>query len=142
MTDVQRALAALELAAIEHLRRMRQRLRVGDEELSALLHLAHHGAVPQGRLAAVTGLSRSGAGTLVQRLEEQGYVERQTDPADRRLRLVGLSAGGRNALATRLEFLLADHDPDVIVALGQLVEERDQDPPVTDAVDPIWRVWG
>jgi DNA-binding MarR family transcriptional regulator len=152
-TDVKRALAALELTAIQHRHATRRRLRVGDDELSALLYLAHHGAVPQGRLADVTALSRSGAGAMVQRLEDHGYVERRTDPADRRLRVVELSAAGRTllgcddpAFTARIERLLADHDADVVAALGRfiagLAEDRDQASPDTAAVDPIWRAWG
>lgn len=148
VNEVTRALAALELAAIQHRRAMRKRLRVGEEELSVLLYLAHHGAVPQGRLADVTGLSRSGAGAMVQRLEDQGYVERRTDSADRRLRVVELSIAGRSvierdAFEERIERLLADCDPDVVGRfIAGLAEEPAQTSPDTDADDPIWRAWG
>ena|ERR1700752_2196742 len=67
-------------------------------ELAALLYLAHHGSVPQRRLAEITALSRSGAGAMIQRLEQDGLVERRSDPADRRLRFVELSAEGRRRL--------------------------------------------
>src|SRR5919107_2034407 len=93
--EVRQALAALELAAIRHRRAVRRRMRVGDEELSALLYLAHHGSVLQRDLGRMTSLSRSGAGAMLQRLEERGYVRRRTDRADRRLRLVELSAEGQ-----------------------------------------------
>src|SRR4051794_32457808 len=93
--QVRRSLAALELAAIRHRRDVRRRLGVGDEELSALLYLAYHGGVMQHQLAEITSLSRSGAGAMLQRLEERGYVQRRADPADRRLRMVELSPAGR-----------------------------------------------
>jgi DNA-binding MarR family transcriptional regulator len=97
---VLQALAALELAGLQHRRAVRRSLRVGDEELSALLHLAYHGAVTQGQLGEATGLSRSGVGAMVQRLEEGGYVQRSTDPHDRRVRFVELSSAARQALET------------------------------------------
>jgi uncharacterized membrane protein len=65
--QVRRSLAALELAAIRHRRDVRRQLRVGEEELSALLYLAHHGGALQHELARVTSLSRSGAGAMLQR---------------------------------------------------------------------------
>ena len=148
VNDVTRALAALELVAIQHRRAMRKRLRVGEEELSTLLYLAHHGAVPQGRLTNLTGLSRSGAGAMVQRLEEQGYVERRTDPADRRLRVVelstvGRSVIGRDAFEARIERLLADCDADAVGRfIAGLAEEPSQASPAAAAGDPIWRAWG
>jgi DNA-binding MarR family transcriptional regulator len=157
--DVQRALAALELAAIRRRRVVRRRLRVGDEELSALLYLAHHGGVLQRQLAQVTSLSRSGAGAMVQRLEERGYVQRRTDPADRRLRLVELSTDGRarveheyGELADAIGQALAGRTPAQVDELARLLDgiaaaagPRDEEPTaVADSgpEDPIWRSWG
>jgi DNA-binding MarR family transcriptional regulator len=37
---------------------------------------------------------------LVQRLEEQGYVDRRADPADTRASVISLNAAGRRALLT------------------------------------------
>jgi DNA-binding MarR family transcriptional regulator len=159
--QVRHALAALELAAIRHRRGVRRRLHVGDEELSALLYLAHHGPVLQRHLAHVTSLSRSGAGAMVQRLEEHGYVQRRTDPADRRLRLVELSPTGRalvdreyGEFTTLVERLLAEQHPEQVAALGQFltglatVAQPADDGGRLSAVagpgagDPIWRDWG
>jgi DNA-binding MarR family transcriptional regulator len=160
---VQHALAALELAAIAHRRGVRRLLHVGDEELSALLYLAHHGGVTQRQLGAVTGLSRSGAGAMIQRLEERGHVQRRTNPADRRLRLVELSPAGHEHLehayhdahaATRE--LLEGRPPAELDALAQLLsgiasatggagvyDDDDGDAaPLSDIGDPIWRRWG
>jgi DNA-binding MarR family transcriptional regulator len=157
--EVRRALAALELAAIRHRRLVRRRLQVGDEELSALLYLAHHGSVLQRDLARVTSLSRSGAGAMLQRLEERGYVRRRTDRADRRLRLVELSAEGQAAmrreygeLTTRLDHALADEPAEDVNALARLLtslagaaqppDEAAELSVVGEAADPIWRDWG
>jgi DNA-binding MarR family transcriptional regulator len=126
----------------------------------ALAALAHHGDVLQRRLAHVTSLSRSGAGAMVQRLEERGYVQRRTDPADRRLRLVELSADGRERVereygeyATAIGALLADQEAEQIGELARLLDGLasatpvDEEPRIravadSDGGDPIWRDWG
>jgi DNA-binding MarR family transcriptional regulator len=158
---VRRALAALELAGIRQRRSVRLALRVGEEELAALLYLAHHGGVTQRRLAEVTSLSRSGAGAMAQRLEERGYVERSTDATDRRLRLVALSAAGRALLReaydgvdAAAERVLAGWDDDQLEPCARLLAElagagretttpgEPPGAPLTSAGEPIWRRWG
>jgi DNA-binding MarR family transcriptional regulator len=153
---VRAALGALDLAATAHRRAMRRRLRVGEEELSALLYLAHHGGVPQRRLACASALSRSGAGAMIQRLEERGYVQRETDPSDRRLRVVTLSPAGRE----RIDDAYADFDAaldgrgdDQLDALAELLTALAQaahaphEPAADDSTrapddgEPIWRRW-
>jgi DNA-binding MarR family transcriptional regulator len=166
MTDhpaapVRRSLAALELASGRYRGDVRQRLSVSEEELSALLFLAHHGSVPQRHLAEVTTLSRSGAGAMIQRLEHDGFVERHTQPSDRRLRLVELSATGRQRMTraygeldAAVERSLADRSPGELEALARLLDalaeatlaagggEDCGSPPSVAAGDPIWRRWG
>jgi DNA-binding MarR family transcriptional regulator len=157
---VRRSVAALELAALHHRREVRRRLRVGDEELSALLHLAHHGGVMQQQLAAATSLSRSGAGAMLQRLEERGYVQRRTDTSDRRLRLVELSPAGREAIdraygafARALDRALREEAEADVTVLARLLDEVGSAiapaEPRTDGAgtspeapgEPIWRHW-
>jgi DNA-binding MarR family transcriptional regulator len=81
------------LAVLRRSSVVRSRLNVGEEELVALLFLAECGGAPQRRLAELAGLSPSGAGALVARLEEDGLVERRG-----RERLVELSEAGRARL--------------------------------------------
>jgi DNA-binding MarR family transcriptional regulator len=157
---VHRSLAALELAAVRYRGGVRRRLNVGDEELTALLYLAHHGGVPQRRLAEITTLSRSGAGAMIQRLEHDGYVERRADPGDRRLRLVELSTTGRDRvdgayreLTDATEHVLAENTPAELDLLARLLDGlvraadtssgEDQAEPQRAAAegDPIWRHW-
>lgn len=160
LDQVEAGLDALELAGIRHRRELRLRLHVGEEELAALLYLAHHGGVPQRRLSRATGLSRSGAGAMIQRLEEQDYVRRWTDTHDRRLRLVELTEHGRTAIqrasrawAKHLDDALSDR---TIGELGSLAgtlaaiasegdaSPREEPPPDEEpaGTDPIWRLWG
>jgi DNA-binding MarR family transcriptional regulator len=134
-------------------------LGVGDDELSALLHLAHHGGVPQGRLAELTTLSRSGTGAMVQRLEQHGLVQRRADPGDRRRRLVELTPAGRERvrgayaeLDAAAHALLAGHSEAELAALTRLCDglRRAADTAAASApapvpappVEPIWRRWG
>ncbi|MFI9403986.1 MarR family winged helix-turn-helix transcriptional regulator [Nocardia sp. NPDC052316] len=49
-------------------------------------------------LAESAGMTQQSMGELVTHLERCGLVERQVDPADRRARLVVLTAAGKNAL--------------------------------------------
>ncbi len=67
-------------------------------DLHALRVLELTGTVPVSHLGAELGLARSSATNLVDRLERAGLVERATDPQDRRVTLVSLSAAGLNAL--------------------------------------------
>jgi DNA-binding MarR family transcriptional regulator len=155
--SVRRALAALELAAVRHRSRARRRLGVGDDELSALLHLAHHGGLPQGRLAQLTTLSRSGAGAMVQRLEHHGLVQRRADPGDRRRRLVELTPDGRERvcraygeLDAAARALLSGRSQAELDALARLCAGLSraaettiaEPPPPAPSAVPIWRRWG
>ena len=158
--QVRQALSALELAAVRYRGRVRRRLNVSDDELSVLLYLAHHGGVPQRQLGELTMLSRSGAGAMIQRLEQDGFVERHTHPDDRRLRLVELSPAGHTRLRDAYadfdavtEAHLAGHAPDELTAFADLLRELASatqvqlgDPDPATAVpsgtgDPIWRHW-
>jgi DNA-binding MarR family transcriptional regulator len=157
--SVRAALAALELAGIHYRRDARQALRIGEEDLAALLYLAHHGGVTQGRLADATSLSRSGTGALVQRLQERGYVARATDATDRRLRLISLTPAGRARLdeayagfEAALERALSGRGRDELETLATTLAEiaatttapagnaRPLAPPA-DAGERIWSRW-
>lgn len=158
--SLQRSLAGLELALTGHRRDVRRRLRVSDEELTVLLHLAHRGGARQPRLTALTGLSRSGTGALVQRLEQARLVERKPDPDDRRLRRVELTSSGRTRLshATRglddaLARLAQTREPGTLSAVRRLLDDvateleaqtadaRTAKPAHDAELDPVWRRW-
>ncbi|MFI6997586.1 MarR family winged helix-turn-helix transcriptional regulator [Nocardia sp. NPDC050175] len=61
--------------------------------------LDQHGPVRQGSLATELGLAARSITQAVEGLERDGLVERDTDPADRRAKLVALTAAGSAALA-------------------------------------------
>jgi DNA-binding MarR family transcriptional regulator len=103
-----RALDRRELAGHRLRDAVGRRLGVRDDELLVLRRLAVHGDAGQAELAALTGLSRSGAGALLQRLEQLGLIERHTHPADRRARRVRLTDAARRELAAAHADLQAD----------------------------------
>src|SRR5256885_11972454 len=55
-------------------------------------------------LAERLGITKQGAGQLVEAMQEKGYLERHADPDDRRARLVALSPRGRVALDAARRF--------------------------------------
>jgi DNA-binding MarR family transcriptional regulator len=75
-------------------------------------------------LAARLGISKQGAGQIIEDMERRGYVERRPDPADGRARLVYLSERGTAALAAARRFhqryerrLVRAHGREVVATL-------------------------
>ena len=75
---------------------------------AALQHLALAGPVTVGELCGHLDRTQSVVSDIVAHLEEDGLVERQDDPADRRRRLVWLSPSGRELLARDRDVLSVD----------------------------------
>lgn len=63
--------------------------------LSALASVVDHGPVRLGDLAAREGVAPATLSRLVAVLEQDGHLERTTDPADRRSAFVEATPGGR-----------------------------------------------
>ncbi len=61
--------------------------------------VAHAGHVTPGEISAFTGLTTGAVTSMVDRLEEAGYVQRQRSTQDRRVVLVGLRPGAHPKLA-------------------------------------------
>ena len=61
-------------------------------------------------LAARAGLTHQSVGEVVAELERRGYVERISDPTDRRARLVGLTDRGRALVRAAIEHIGAIED--------------------------------
>jgi DNA-binding MarR family transcriptional regulator len=59
--------------------------------------LARHDGVPIRRLVTALGITKQGAGQLVDTLVSRGYLERTPDPHDRRQQIVTLTSRGRTA---------------------------------------------
>ena len=84
-------------------RKGRETHRLGASEVSQsqfelLVELRKAGPMAVGELAHVTGLSPASVSQMVDRLSEQGHVERVRSEEDRRIVKVGLSKQGRATL--------------------------------------------
>ena len=118
---------------------------------AVLEHLAMAGPLTIGEAAAHLNRAQSVISEIVSHLEQQGLLERESDPADRRRTLVWLTPAGHSALRQDREVLgldllaraLARVPPGqaeaLIAGLHALVEaagQPDQDPdPVTSEGD-------
>ena len=71
----------------------------GYRDINAAFHPVFENVDPGGtrltELAARTGMTHQSMGELVNALEQRGYLERRSDPTDGRVRLVCLTAKGR-----------------------------------------------
>src|SRR5512140_3914871 len=60
-------------------------------QIHALLHIFHAGECPISDIAALTQTSPAAASQLVERLVQQGLVERSEDPGNRRVKKLRLT---------------------------------------------------
>jgi DNA-binding MarR family transcriptional regulator len=157
--SARRSIARFELASIRQRNAMRRRLGLGDDELTTLLYLTEHDHVTQRQLVGIGTLTRSGVGAMVQRLEDAGLVERVPDPRDRRVRLLQLSARGRQRMRKargacddeRLRLLTARPVTElealagVLSSVAEATEHDAGTPPSRNSGSPApgdWRRWG
>jgi len=137
-TERERQLNALGLAfheAERSLRRLRGRDthlasgEVGHSRFELLGILLKQGPLPAGELAAAVGVSPATVSQVLDRLEEDGYVERVRSDADRRVVLVALTRRGEEKLAAkralwreRWHAALADVEADDLATAARVVE--------------------
>jgi DNA-binding MarR family transcriptional regulator len=88
------------LALNEDVMRRLKDLGHGDLRFSHGFVVQHlvEGPVAVGELARRMGVSQQAASKVTAELESLGYLERSSDPADGRVRRVGLSKRGREAI--------------------------------------------
>ena len=103
--------AALETAALlyRHLARLMQRLRAvrpaegpGLSKLGILSRLHREGPATGSALAAYLGLQPQSMTRLLQALETDGLIQRETDVVDRRQNRIRLTAAGRRSLKNEI----------------------------------------
>lgn len=75
------------------------------------------GPIPIGELAARLGVTQQAASKTAGELEQLGYLERTADPADARVRLVGLTKRGSAAVAETRK-IRAEIEAELSAALG------------------------
>ncbi|MDP6978091.1 MAG: MarR family transcriptional regulator [Myxococcota bacterium] len=71
-----------------------EELGLNLSEASVLAYAQEFGPVMQAELAKHMGLGRAALGSLVDSLEDRGFVERRPKPGDRRVWLVAVTAAG------------------------------------------------
>ncbi len=59
-------------------------------QIYVLIYLYHAGAVPVSEIGTLTGVTKGAASQMVERLAQQDLIERSEDPADRRVKKIGL----------------------------------------------------
>ncbi|HWA55126.1 MAG TPA: MarR family transcriptional regulator [Solirubrobacterales bacterium] len=96
-------------------RRVAEATGIGFSQARAVRRVARR-PMPMRELAAMLDIEPPNASVLVNRLEEEGLVRRESDPADRRTRLVTATRKGK-ALARKAEAILRTPPP-ALSALG------------------------
>ena len=73
-----------------HFDRAMARHQLTHSQWWALMHIFEQEGLTQIRLAEIMQLGRASAGSLLERLEAKGWIERRPDPSDNRVRRVFL----------------------------------------------------
>jgi DNA-binding MarR family transcriptional regulator len=69
-------------------------LAITSTQFGMLIALQGGVSIDQASLARLLGLDRSTTGLVVTNLEERGFIERKTDPGDRRRRMLTITPAG------------------------------------------------
>jgi DNA-binding MarR family transcriptional regulator len=90
----------LRLTIVRTARRLRQEAgsELSPSLTAALVTVEQHGPLTPSDVAARERVQRPTATRVLARLEEQGLIERMTDPADRRSSLLTATPAGRELL--------------------------------------------
>jgi MarR family transcriptional regulator, 2-MHQ and catechol-resistance regulon repressor len=90
----------------QHAMRQIESLGIGFSDFAALEVLLHKGPTPVNEIGRLVRLTSGSITSAVDRLEQKGLVERRTDAADRRTRVVHLTEAGRKLISCAF----ADHE--------------------------------
>ena len=137
-TDTRLA-SRLRLAVMRLARVLRQKAQdsITPSQLSALVSIERDGPVTLGDLAALESVQPPTMTRIVAGLEEQGLVQREVDPADRRISRVRMTPQARKLLernrsrktaylASRMRGLSAE-ELDVLARAAGLLERMTED---------------
>jgi DNA-binding MarR family transcriptional regulator len=118
-----------ELAALRHRAALSKKLGLGDTEMLAVMHLAHHGELIPAALGGLLDLSSGAVTALVQRMETSGHIIREPHPTDGRSVLIRLAPdlvrraqAGFRPLVRELDRLSAELSENEQVALRRFLE--------------------
>jgi DNA-binding MarR family transcriptional regulator len=101
MSDPELTQTLLDWSAAFMRRSMHDFLRFARQEglsmvqMNVLMRIYYHGACDITALVDTLQVSKAAAGQLVERMEQQGLVERQPDPQDHRARRVSMTEKGK-----------------------------------------------
>jgi MarR family transcriptional regulator, temperature-dependent positive regulator of motility len=95
---------------------------VSPNQFLVLMALAETGPVCQQFLAGVIGIDPRNIVPILDSLEARGLLSRETDPADRRRRLIELTGAGRRIVA-ELSALGAQTERELLAAVPQADQE-------------------
>jgi DNA-binding MarR family transcriptional regulator len=91
-------------------------------EVLVLLHFSKAGALPLGKMGDRLMLHQASITNLVDRLEQQGLVDRVPHPTDRRTTLAALTPAGRSTVADATKAVVAAQ-----VGVGELSDRESKD---------------
>jgi DNA-binding MarR family transcriptional regulator len=107
-TDAQRFAELFRAVYLTFHRRDGPRSQLPGASRAVLEHLAMAGPLTVGEAAGHLNRTQSVVSDIVSHLEQQGLLERESDPADRRRTLIWLTQAGQDALARDREVLSVD----------------------------------
>lgn len=84
--------------ALAHFLAASESLGITPSQFGILTVIASLGSVDQTGVSGMMNLDRSTVSLVIGLLEQQGLIKRQSDPADRRRRLLTITAAGREVL--------------------------------------------
>jgi DNA-binding MarR family transcriptional regulator len=109
---------------------------VTDSQFNVLMLLKYQtpdGEINQTKLGRMLLVNRSNVTGLIDRMEQAGWVRRQADPVDRRVKMVMLTDAGRQALIQaeklyfeRLDWLLSEMSESSLQQLCRALERLRQ----------------
>ena len=104
---------------------VRTGLALTPVQFAALAAVAQRPRIDQATLSALIGYDRATIGGVIDRLESKGWLARSASRADRRVKLVRITAAGRKALTRALPAVRAVQDL-LLAPLGVAERKRFQ----------------
>ena len=71
---------------------------LSPSQIGALLHISHHGSLGIMNIGGEMSMTGAGASQMIERLVQQGFVERHEDPEDRRSKRISLTERGERTI--------------------------------------------
>ncbi|MGE5222953.1 MAG: MarR family winged helix-turn-helix transcriptional regulator [Omnitrophica WOR_2 bacterium] len=91
LSDFHEDLEYLLAHIIQDFMRFMQQTGLSRPQIHALLHIYHAGECPVSEIGSLTGATPAAASQLVERLVQQGLVQRSEDPLNRRFKKLRLT---------------------------------------------------